>query len=121
MIGDKFKPGDIIHDKEDRTYRLIVLKIAKKGEIVRGTWYDGSSQKEIPNDCYVLEGYNSKILFLMGFDLEEFYEIVQDMYKDDVIDRNKYPNDCPYCEKPCYKGGMNNIKCSNPKCFCYDG
>jgi len=109
----KFKVGEIIQDSSDRSYQFKVIKHAKKGEEVTGDWYDSTKNKTMPDDCYVLEGYRSKIMFIMHLSHECFYETVEE-YKEKTsfkYEQKVYNDKCPHCQAPAYIG-LHSIDCS---------
>lgn len=107
----KFKPGDIIRDPIDEdSYKFEIIRHVVTGELVPGTWFDGSTQKEITSNCYLVRGYRSGLLFTLGYHVEQFFELIELVEANDRINKD-YRGVCPHCRAPAYIG-LNNIDCS---------
>jgi hypothetical protein len=58
----KFKVGDKVLNKYTN-FVFKILKIAEEGEVIRGDWFDGDKEFEIPEKSYILEDEDERLFF----------------------------------------------------------
>ena len=68
----KFKAGDTIQSVYDSEEKYKVVKLAKKGDVVKGPWISGNEEHKLFGDSYILEDGSGK-WFLIDTYLENSY------------------------------------------------
>jgi hypothetical protein len=74
----KFKVGDIVRPKSSWGNHKII-RIAEKGEVVKGLWKDGDTEFKVLEKSYILEDEQKRLSFSevkWANENEEYYEVL---------------------------------------------